>query len=239
MATTIFFAGASGAIGRRLVPLLLEAGYTVYGTTRSEVKAAEMRSSGVRSIVVDVYDADALTKHMEAAKPEIVMHQLTDLPHDFDTKALETAQAGNARVRIEGTRNLVNAALHCGARRIIAQSIAWAFATGPEPHGDDDAIDALNHPAVATLERLVLNSPPLEGIVLRYGYLYGPGTWSEMPTGSVSVHVDAAAKAALLAVERGKPGAYNITEASSHTSSEKAVSVLGWDSMFRPYAPIG
>lgn len=235
---TIFFAGASGAIGRRLVPLLLDAGHTVYGTTRSEEKAAEMQRSGVRSIVVDVYDADALTKHMEAAKPEIVMHQLTDLPHDFHPNALAAAQAGNARVRIEGTQNLVNGALRCGARRMIAQSIVWAFAPGPEPHGDEDAIDALNHPAVAALERFVLDSPPLEGVVLRYGYLYGPGTWSEMPTGSVSVHVDAAAKAALLAIEHGAPGAYNITEASSYASAEKALAELAWDPLFRPYAPI-
>ncbi len=238
MATTIFFAGASGAIGRRLVPLLLEAGHTVYGATRSTANAAAMERLGVKPVVVDVYDAEALREAMLAAKPQVVMHQLTDLPHDFDTKALAAAQAGNERLRIEGTRNLANAALHCGARRMVAQSIAWAFASGPEPHGDDDAIDALNHPGVAALERFTLDSPPLEGIVLRYGYLYGPGTWFAMPTGSVAVHVDAAAKAALLAVEGGTPGAFNIVEPSAYASSEKALRVLGWDPIFRPYAPI-
>jgi nucleoside-diphosphate-sugar epimerase len=238
MATTIFFAGASGAIGRRLVPLLLGAGHTVVGTTRSEAKAGEMERNGVRPVVVDVFDADALTACMNDAKPEVVMHQLTDLPHDFDTNALAAAQAGNARLRVEGTRNLVDAALQCGARRFVAQSIAWAFASGPEPHDDDDAIDALDHPAVAALERFTLDSPPLEGIVLRYGYLYGPGTWFDMPTGSVAVHVDAAAKAALLAVEGGEPGAYNIVESSAYASNDKAVRVLGWDPLFRPYAAI-
>lgn len=237
MAKTIFFAGASGAIGRRLVPLLLQAGHIVVGATRSEAKAAEMQRAGVRPVVIDVYDAGKLAASMSAVKPDVVMHQLTDLPHDFDTNALAAAQAGNARLRIEGTRNLVNAALQCGARRMIAQSIAWAFAPGPEPHGDDDAIDALNHPAVAALERFTLDSPPLEGFVLRYGYLYGPGTWFDMPTGTVAVHVDAAAKAALLAVERGEPGAYNVGEASAYASSEKAVAVLGWDPLFRLPGP--
>lgn len=235
MGTTIFFAGASGAIGRRLIPLLLDGGHTVYGATRSDERAAELARLGAKPILLDVFDADAVNAHMHDVRPEIVMHQLTDLPHDFDMERLTAAQAGNARLRIEGTRNLANAAVKCGARRMIAQSILWAFAEGPEPHGDDDAIDALNHPGIAALERFTLDSPPLEGMVLRYGYLYGPGTWFDVPTGNVTVHVDAAARAALLAIERGTPGAYNVADPSSYATSQKAIDALGWDAHFRPY----
>lgn len=232
MAGTVFLAGASGAIGRRLSPLLLDAGYVVYGTTRSEVRAAELERAGVRPIVVDAYDAEALRACMASARPEIVINQLTNLPHDLTPESLAASLAENARVRIEGTKNLIDAARYCGARRFIAQSIAWAFEPGPEPHGDDDAIDVRAQPSVATLERLTLESPPLEGVVLRYGYFYGPGTWFDKPNGNINVHVDAAASATLRAIG-GAPGAYNIAEPSAYASSEKAEMILGWTAMFR------
>ena len=145
----------------------------------------------------------------------------------------------NARVRDEGTRNLVAAALAAGARRLIAQSIAWAYAPGTEPHSESDPLDtdaqgdrAITIRGVIALEELTLRSPPLEGIVLRYGQLYGPGTHADVPSASTPVHVDAAAYAALLAIERGAPGAFNIAQPNPHVATAKAVTELGWSADF-------
>jgi nucleoside-diphosphate-sugar epimerase len=242
----VFVAGATGAIGRRLVPLLREAGYEVFGTTRSRVKADELAAAGAEPVVVDVYDAPALSRAVSAVRPAIVIHQLTDLPPGLDPGRMAESVARNARVRSEGTRNLVTAARDASVRRLIAQSIAWAYAPGPEPHAEGDPLDvgaegsrAVSVGGVATLERLTLNSPPIEGVVLRYGQLYGPGTGSETPTGSAPVHVDAAAWAALLAIERARPGAYNIAEANRYVSTEKARRELDWDPEFRLSSPSG
>jgi nucleoside-diphosphate-sugar epimerase len=152
----------------------------------------------------------------------------------------EEALAENARIRIEGTRNLVAAALAAGARRMIPQSIAWVYAPGPEPHAETDPLNesaegtaAVTMRGVIALERAVLSSPPLEGIVLRYGRFYGPGT-GHNAAGSPPVHVDAAAYAALLAVDHGAPGSvFNIAEPDEYLSTDKARSVLLWRSDFR------
>ncbi len=107
----VFIAGASGAIGRRLMPLLREAGHDIIGMTRSADVARELEASGVSAVVVDVYDAETLTRAVVAVRPEVVMHQLTDLPRDLaDEAQLAAAYPRNARIRIEGTRNLVAAA---------------------------------------------------------------------------------------------------------------------------------
>lgn len=241
MATKIFLAGASGAIGRRLVPLLRDAGYQVFGTTRLAAKAADLESAGVTPVVIDVFDAAALLKAMSAARPAVVIHQLTDLPPRLDPSRMAEAAARNARIRDEGTRNLVAAALAAGAHRLIAQSIAWVYAPGPEPHGENDPLDLevktiskVSLDGVASLERQTLNSPPLEGLVLRYGALYGPGTGTDAAQGGrPPLHVDAAASAALLAVEKGHAGIYNIAEPSAYMTTDKAQRELGWDSGFR------
>jgi len=212
MATNVFFAGASGAIGRRLTPLLLEAGYNVYGLTRDPAKARELEARGVHAIVGDVYDAALLAAAVESAQAEIVLHQLTDLPQSRDDRADPKALERNARVRVEGTQNLVAAALHCGAKRIVAQSIAFAYAAGPEPHVESDPLDAQTRGSVITLERLVLASPPLIGSVLRFGSLYGPGTWYDAPAGNVALHIDAAAWATMLAIQRSAAGIFNLSE---------------------------
>jgi nucleoside-diphosphate-sugar epimerase len=122
----IFLAGASGVIGRRLAPLLVEAGHEVAGTTRSEARVEVVRGLGAEPVVVDVYDAAALRDAVVAFRPEVVMHQLTDLPDD-PAKVGESREA-NARMREEGTRNLVAAARAAGASRFIAQSVAWDLA---------------------------------------------------------------------------------------------------------------
>ena len=121
----IFIAGASGAVGRRLMPLLLEAGHDIIGMTRSADVARELEAGGIQAVVVDVYDPEALTRAVAAARPEVVMHQLTDLPREIaDEAQLAAAYPRNARIRIEGTRNLVAAANAASARRLIVQSVA-------------------------------------------------------------------------------------------------------------------
>jgi nucleoside-diphosphate-sugar epimerase len=236
MSHRIFLAGASGAIGRRLGRLLRDAGHEVTGTTRSAAKADALREIGVEPVIVDVFDADALARAVRTARPSTVIHQLTDLPPGLDPARMDEAIARNARLRREGTRHLVLAAIAAGARRLIAQSIAWAYAPGPEPHGEDDPLDAgatgaraVSVGGVIALEEAVLNAAPLEGIVLRYGQLYGPGTGVDRPTGSAPLHVDAAAYAALLAIDRGAPGAYNIAEPNAYVATDKARSGLGWE----------
>jgi len=236
----IFLAGASGAIGRRLVPQLLAAGHSVVGTTRSGEKAAELKSRGVEPVVVDVFDADSLLEFVAWAGPDAVIHQLTELPQVLDPKELKDWLARNARLRIEGTANLVAAALAAGVRRLIGQSIAFSYADGPEPHaetdpliaGEGDAPGVVSARGVRALEEAVLKARGIEGIVLRYGRLYGPGTWNT-PNTRTPLHVDAAAHAALLAVTRGSPGIYNIAEDDGAVSIDKARRELGFDPAFR------
>ena len=235
----IFLAGAAGAIGRRLVPLLLAAGHHVVGTTRSTSKADLLRAAGVEPVVLDIFDSALLTRAVSAARPDIVIHQLTDLPHGLDPSQMAEGTKRNARMRSEGTHSLVSAALASGARRLIAQSIAWMYAPGPQPHSEEDPLDidargtrAITVAGVVTLERLAMSSPPIEGIVLRYGHLYGPNTGSDVAE-APSLHVDAAASAALLAVEKAHKGIYNIAEPNAYLSVEKARREIGFDPSFR------
>jgi nucleoside-diphosphate-sugar epimerase len=236
----IFLAGAAGAIGRRLVPLLLGAGHHVVGTTRSTSKADLLQAAGVEPVVLDIFDSALLTRAVSAARPDIVIHQLTDLPPGLDPSQMAEGTKRNARMRSEGTHSLVSAALASGARRLIAQSIAWMYAPGPQPHSEEDLLDidaqgtrAITVAGVVTLERLAMSSPPIEGIVLRYGHLYGPNTGSDVAGEAPSLHVDAAASAALLAVEKARKGIYNIAEPNAYLSVEKARRELGFDPSFR------
>lgn len=239
MTKRIFLAGASGAIGRRLAPLLLANGWLVFGSTRSQSKAAQLKELGVEPIVVDVFDAGALQHFLTEIKPEIVIHQLTDLPYALEASQMTAALVRNARLRDEGTRNLIAAAVDAGAKRLIAQSIAFIYADGPKPHQEPDPLLPVTHPVygetvqgVMSLERQVLEAP-LDGIVLRYGLFYGPGTGFTAPIAPGSVHVDAAAKAAERAVTLGQRGLYNVTETDGTTSSAKAIQAFGWDAGWR------
>jgi nucleoside-diphosphate-sugar epimerase len=233
----IFLAGASGAIGRRLVPLLLGAGHQVTGTTRYAETARMLERAGVVPAVVDVFDASALTAAVLAAQPVVIIHQLTDLPREFDEAQLVASGPKNARIRREGTRNLIAAAQAAGTHRFIVQSISFAYAPGGEPHPETDPLN-LGDPAravtvkgVVDMERQVLAASGIEGIVLRYGLLYGPGTWSPSPARKPALHVDAAAHAALLAVTRGRPGVYNIADDDGVVSIAKARAELGFEPM--------
>lgn len=212
MTETIFLAGASGAVGRRLVPMLRLQGWRVVGLTRSRYKCDALAHLGAEPVVADVFDPVELRRAMSEAKPTIVIHQLTDLPAGLDPGQMEEATRRNARIRDEGTRNLVAAAIESGVRRIVAQSVAFAYAEGPLPHGEEDALATaapgragVSARGVASLENQVL-SAPTEGVVLRYGRLYGPGTGFDRASGAAPVHVDAAAHAAVLATRKGANG---------------------------------
>jgi nucleoside-diphosphate-sugar epimerase len=214
--------------------MLVAAGYEVTGTTRSAEGAEAITAAGARPAIVDLFDRAALSAAMVEARPEVVIHQVTDLTlkpgRDLDDARL----ARNSHLREVGTRNLVEAAAAVDARRVIAQSIAWLYLPGPEPHTEDEAIvptDGVigrDRAAVLELERMVTTDPRFEGVVLRYGRLYGPGTWATTPPEPPTVHVDAAARAAALAVERGEPGIYQVVDDDGPVSNGKARTRLGW-----------
>jgi nucleoside-diphosphate-sugar epimerase len=170
----VFLAGATGVLGRRILPLLRAEGHRVTALTRTEDGAAAVRAAGGTPVIGDVHDAGELERILGRTTPDTVMHQVTDLREgNSDT---------NARMRRYGTRNLVDAALAAGVRRIVAQSIAWAYEGGPDPAGERIPLDlAASAPrkttieGIAALESAVGELP--EWVVLRYGLLYGPGTW--------------------------------------------------------------
>jgi nucleoside-diphosphate-sugar epimerase len=235
--TRIFIAGAAGAVGRPLCRLLVADRHAVTGTTRSPDRAAELRALGIEPVVVDVFDAPALKRALAAAQPEVVIHQLTDLPPGLDPAKMAEAAGRNARLRDEGTRNLLDAAIAAGASRIVAQSIAFAYAPGPLPHREDWPLNldppggSISVRGVASLERQVLGAP-LESVILRYGRFYGPGTGFTRRDEGAPVHVDAAADAARCALTRGQ-GIYNVAEDDGTVAVGKAVAELGWDPSFR------
>jgi nucleoside-diphosphate-sugar epimerase len=241
MPERIFLAGASGAVGARLVPLLVAAGYGVFGTTRSAAKARALERAGATPVILDVFDAADLMRAMVEIRPSIAIHQLTDLPPGLDPAGMAAALPRNARIRDEGTRNLVAASLASGAGRLIAQSIAWAYAPGSEPHAEEEPLDVeaadargITVRGVAALERQVLHTPGLDGVVLRYGQLYGPGTGFDSAAGKASpVHVDAAAAAAHLAIGKARTGVFNVAEPNAHVATDKVRRALGWDHAFR------
>jgi nucleoside-diphosphate-sugar epimerase len=181
----VFVAGASGAIGRPLLPQLVAAGHEVTGTTRSEERAEAIRDAGARAVICDALDAETLHAAVSEARPEVVVHELTALPHRFNPRDKQMYAPTN-RVRREGTRHLIAAAQVAGARRIVCQSIAFAYAPGQRPEvKEEDAPLALEAPlpfgdsvrAIDEMERAVVGAAGLEGLVLRYGWFYGPGTY--------------------------------------------------------------
>nr|MEA2798838.1 hypothetical protein [Phenylobacterium sp.] len=173
----LFLAGASGVIGQRLIPRLVEAGHVVGGMTRSPSKTQLLSDLGAEPIVCDVFDREALIQAVGDFGPDVVVNQLTDLPDD----AAEIPQFTelNARIRTEGSENLIEAARRSGSAKLLAQSLAWQLPDGPDAR------------AVAELERSVLAE---DGVVLRYGQFYGPGTYNEQePPEEPRVHIERAA----------------------------------------------
>jgi 2-alkyl-3-oxoalkanoate reductase len=234
----VFVAGASGVIGRPLIPKLVAAGHEVTGMTRSEARGEKVRAAGARAAVCDVFDAESVRAAVQEAGAEVLVHQLTALPDRMDFRDPEIYTATN-RVRTEGTDVLLDAARAAGARRFVCQSISFTYLpVGSMVKSEDDPLMkeapgsfGAAARAVIEMERRVLEADGLEGLVLRYGFFYGPGTFygdegsttadvrrRRMPivgkgTGTFSfVHVDDAADATVLAVERGAPGVYNVVD---------------------------
>lgn len=240
----IFIAGATGAVGRVLCRLLVADGWHVIGTTRKIESAGDLRKMGAEPAIVDVFDAEALRAAVLDAQPIAVIHQLTDLPKQFDPEALKKALPRNALLREVGTKNLVDACVAAGVGVVIAQSIAFAYAPGPAPFTEESPLNlsaadpaaARTARAVQTLESLVLTGQ-FRGVVLRYGRLYGPGTWASEPPAGAPVHVEAAADAARMALGRGGIGVYNIAEPDGTVSVSKAIEQLGWSPDFREHGP--
>lgn len=228
----VFLAGATGVIGRRLVKLLREAHLDVVGTTRTPAKGRILKMLGVTPVVVDVFDADALRDAMVSSEVDAIIHQLTDLTEAPGTPGYPEALARNAKLRIDGTRNLVAAAKAAGVKRMVAQSIAFVYEPIDGVRVEIDAIDPAQTGVIA-LEQAVTQTPGLDGVVLRYGYLYGPGTRYDAAPKPPSLHVDAAAHAALLALKSAAPGIYNIAEDDGAVASEKAKEAFNFDASFR------
>jgi NAD(P)-dependent dehydrogenase (short-subunit alcohol dehydrogenase family) len=190
----MFVAGASGVLGIRLLPRLVAAGHQVAGMTRTPAKIAELEVLGAEPVLCDVYDADALRAAVVRFRPDAVMHQLTDLPDD--AAKIPEAAARNDRMRREGTRNLLAAADAAGAERILAQSIAW------EQPGDRGFW-------TREYENSVLN---VSGVVIRYGQLYGPGTYFETEQPSPPrIQIDEAARRTMTILD-APPGIVEIVE---------------------------
>jgi nucleoside-diphosphate-sugar epimerase len=215
--------------------MLRQAGHEVTGTTRKEDGAALIRDLGAEPVIVDMFDAEAVKQAVAAAQPEVVIHQLTSIPRAMNPKRIVEEFEANNRLRREGTRNLVDAAKAAGARRIVAQSFGQAYAPGPDGlrvETDPLAVEQgdIVH-AIADLEQAVAQAEGIEGIALRYGFFYGPGTGyasdgaqtealrkRRLPIvgkgGSVHsfIHVDDAAAAAVRAMDQGSPGIYNVAD---------------------------
>jgi nucleoside-diphosphate-sugar epimerase len=229
----VFVAGATGAIGRPLVRDLVAAGHEVTGTTRSPAKAEALRAAGATPAVVDALDDAALRAAVLDARPDAIVHQLTDLSAPFSPRKYREWMAGTNRLRTEATRTLIDAGREAGARRILVQSVA--FLTRPEgpPVLDESAPLLADGPAaaLAAMERMVTEVDGFEGLVLRYGFFYGPGT-SLGPGGQQAedvrrrrfpivgdgggrwslIHVEDAAAATVAALERGGTGVLNVVD---------------------------
>jgi nucleoside-diphosphate-sugar epimerase len=234
--STLFVAGATGAIGSRLTPMLVRRGHRVFGLTRSPEKMAALWAQGAVPVVGDVYDTTHLTVTMRAARPDAVIHMLTDLPPNMEPSLMAEAIPRNARIRREGTASLIAAAHAADVRRMVAESIAWVYARGIRPYTEESPVDlhaegarGISIGGAAALEHAVMNTPGLSGVVLRFGQLYGPGTHSMDATGkTLPLHVDAAAWATVLAVESQLSGIFNIVEPNDEVAVDKAQRELGW-----------
>src|SRR5215212_5646863 len=181
----VFVAGATGAIGRRLVPQLVEAGHQVTAITRSEQKLGMLGQLGAEPVLCDVFDAGRLGSVVARAEPDAVINELTDLPQSLNPRKLGEYYKANNRVRREGTMNLLDAARGAGVRRFLVQGSAYWYAQSGGAVKTEEAPLYLDAPppvgpsvrTVKEVEDAVLSAEGLEGVVLRYGFFYGPGTW--------------------------------------------------------------
>jgi nucleoside-diphosphate-sugar epimerase len=234
----ILIAGGTGAIGRPLVAELQAKGHSIVALTRSAEKAQALLEQGIEPAIADVFDADAVKAAVLSARPEIVIEQLTALPKTYTSESMRAAAPFNRRIRLEGGANVLAAAQAAGVRRYLRQSIAFWAGPGPGLADEDTPLALDASPAVAAdirvvaeIERRLLEAQDIEGIVLRYGFFYGPGTWFHSD-GDVAeqvrkrqfpiigngdgvwswLHVEDAAIATARAAEHGNPGIYLITD---------------------------
>ena len=236
----VLLAGGLGVIGRPLAILLRMHGHHVVGTTRYPSRVPELEVLDLVPAVMNALDATSVEHTVAAAQPDVVIHQLTDLPKTYLPQEVDAARERNARLRIIGTANLMVAATKHSVPRIVAQSIAFVYAPGTSPHEetaplDEQATDSTRVAVqgVVALERAVTETSGVHGIALRYGRLYGHGTWFDERPEPPVVHPHAAAHAALLALTRGRPGIYNIAEDDGAVSIARARNELGFDPGFR------
>src|SRR5829696_3197269 len=237
----VFVAGATGAIGKQLLPILVDRGHEVTGMTRSRAKQDAIRAMGARPVVADGLDPEGVAQAVAEAEPEAVIHELTDLTGTF-ARNIDKAFATTNRLRTEGTDHLLTAARAVGARRFIAQSFAgWPFKrVGGEVKSEEDPLDdsppkpiRQTLAAIRHLEDTVTDADGIDGLALRYGGFYGPGTSLALnPPGQLTemirkrrfpvvgsgagiwsmVHIQDAASATAAALERGEPGLYNVVD---------------------------
>lgn len=235
----LLIAGASGVVGLSLVRLMIEDGWKVFGSTRTPSKAEQLSKLGIVPVVFDVFDVQAVVSCLERIQPRFVFHQLTDLPDGLDPNLMPEATLKNAKLRDEGTRNLVKACHDVGVKRLVAQSLGFAYAPGALPFAESHPLNVeapgragINARGVKNLEDHVLGSQ-LDGIALRYGRLYGAGTGFDIPNFASPLHVEAAAQAAKLALYYGRTGIYNLAEDDGTLDCTKAIVELGFDPQFR------
>ena len=232
----IFVAGGTGAIGRPLIAELLAKGHAVIALTRSREKAQALVQQGIEPAIADVFDAEAVKAVVSRAQPEVVIEQLTALPRTYTRESMMAAAALNNRIRLEGGANVLAAAQAAGVRRYLRQSVAFYAVSGPGLADEETPLAFDASPAIAAgareiteLEHRLLGLPNMEGIVLRYGFFYGPSTWFN-PDGDVArqvrqkqfpiigngdgvwswLHIEDAGIATVAAAEQGKLGIYLI-----------------------------
>jgi nucleoside-diphosphate-sugar epimerase len=235
----IFVAGASGAIGRPLLPLLVDAGHEVVGTTRSEARAERIRAAGAEAVILDVHDLDRLREVVTDAKPDVVINELTGLPDALDFRDRDALVPTNA-LRGQVAPALAQIAADAGARRLISLSVAFFYAPVGDPvKSEEDPLLSMpgDHPLAAAVEALramemaTTGTTGIEGVVLRYGQFYGPGTYYAADGSTATevrrrrypvvgggdgvfsfIHVDDAAAATVAALDHGPAGVYNIVD---------------------------
>ena len=233
----VFVAGATGAIGRPLVSALIAAGHEVIGLTSTDAGLQILKEKGASGVVANALDAQAIDAAMAKVKPDAIIEELTALPKDYTPQEMRAAADRDRRLRLEGGRNVQKAARAAGAKRYIVQSTGFFYAYGPGLATETDPLALSASPAVSAsvrtytqVEERVLKEPDLEGVALRYGFFYGPGTY-HADNGSISnqvreqkypvigsgqgvfsfVHVEDAAAATVAALECS-PGIYNVVD---------------------------
>lgn len=238
----VFVAGATGAIGYTLCLILKQNGFTVYGLTRSAEKAKFLQRIGVHPQIADIFDAQRIKEIISEIAPDVVIHQLTDLPYGLPPELMEQARISNAKIRKVGTYNLIQA-LTNKTCKLIVQSIAFAYVPDQPYYDEQTELDLdsansvlkLNAESIYALEQQVLDCG-LKSVILRYAKLYGSVTGCS--TAQIcKVHVDAAAHAAYLAIEKGE-GIYQIVEDEQLYLNEKAKRELGFNPDYRFYMNI-